>query len=53
MKITLANGTELNPILVKGASAYVQGARRDTLSFIFPSTESIATLDAVFTDKWN
>lgn len=51
MKITLANGTELNPLLVKGATAHVQGTRRDTLSFIFPATEGITALDEAFTEK--
>lgn len=49
MKITLANGTELNPILVTGGAKYVQGQNRDTLNFIFPETEDITELDAAFT----
>lgn len=48
MKIILANGKELNPILVMGAHTYVQGANRDTLSFIFPATESMEELDVAF-----
>lgn len=49
MKIILANGTELNPILVKGESRYVQGANRDVLSFVFAEETSLDELDAVFT----
>jgi hypothetical protein len=48
MKIKLATGAELNPILVTGAPTYVQGAKRDTLTFIFPATESLEALDAAF-----
>ncbi len=50
MIIRLANGTELNPIVVTGASSYVKGAKRDVLSFVFPNSESMAALDAAFTD---
>lgn len=49
MKITLANGTELNPILVSGGRRTVYGQNRDSLSFVFPVTEGIEALDAVFT----
>lgn len=49
MKIILNNGTELTPILVTGGQKYVQGQNRDTLNFIFPVTEDITELDAVFT----
>lgn len=48
MKIILANGTELNPILATGGQKYVQGQNRDTLNFIFPATEDITELDAAF-----
>ena len=48
MKIILTNGTELSPILVTGGASYVQGAKRDTLSFIFPATEDMNALDAAF-----
>ena len=50
MKIKLTNGAELSPIMVTGAQTYVQGAKRDTLSFIFPETESMEALDAAFTE---
>ena len=49
MKITLANGMELNPILVSGGRRVVYGQSRDSLSFIFHATEGIEALDAVFT----
>lgn len=49
MKIKLTNGMELSPIIVMGGSSQAQGARRDTLHFVFPATENMATLDAAFT----
>lgn len=49
MKITLANGAELNPILVTGSHKYVQGQNRDTLSFVFPASAGMDALDAAFT----
>ena len=48
MTIKLVNGVELTPILVTGASSYVQGAKRDTLTFIFSATEDMAVLDEAF-----
>lgn len=49
MKIILTNGTELEPILVKGGLRRVQGADRDTLSFVFPASAGLEALDAAFT----
>ena len=49
MKIILNNGTELNPILVMGAPRQIQGARRDTLSFVFPAEVGMDALDVAFT----
>ena len=49
MKIILANDTELNPIIVTGGQRCVQGQSRDTLSFIFPATAGMETLDDAFT----
>lgn len=49
MKIILTNGLELNPIMVTGETRHIQGADRDTLSFVFPETVSLDELDAVFT----
>ena len=51
MKIILANGTELNPIIVTGGSRFLNGASRDALSFIFPAETSLDELDALFTDE--
>lgn len=51
MKIKFANGKELNPILVTGAQANVQGARRDCLTFIFPASEGMGVLDEAFSEK--
>lgn len=51
MTIKLANGKELHPIVVKGASSYVQGENRDTLSFIFSASESMEALDDAFTES--
>ena len=50
MKIILANGTELNPLLVTGATSYIQGSNRDTLTFVFPATESMEALDKAFSE---
>lgn len=50
MKIILANGTELNPIIVTGGGRHINGAHRDTLNFIFPQDASLDELDALFTD---
>lgn len=50
MKIILANGTELNPLSIKGAPKEVQGAKRDTLSFIFSGNEDINALDNAFSE---
>lgn len=49
MKIILANGKELSPILVTGGPRMVQSASRDTLNFIFPSDVSMASIDEAFT----
>ena len=49
MKIILNNGKELSPILVTGGPRMVQGASRDTLSFIFPADVSMAAIDQAFT----
>ena len=49
MKIILANGKELSPILVTGGPRNIQGASRDTLSFIFPAGVSMASIDEAFT----
>lgn len=51
MKIILANGSELNPILATGGKRSVQGATRDTLTFVFPADTSLDELDALFTTE--
>ena len=51
MKIKLANGTELNPLVVKGASSFIQGATRDKLSFVFSADEDINALDKAFSES--
>ena len=49
MKVILANGTELEPILVTGERRIVQGASRDSLSFVFPEDAGLDAMDALFT----
>ena len=49
MIIKLTNGTELNPILTMGGQKYIQGASRDTLSFVFPADTSMDELNTLFT----
>ena len=49
MKIILANGVELAPIMVTGARKMVQGQSRDTLSFVFGPGIGLDALDAAFT----
>ncbi len=51
MKITLTNGTALNPIMVAGGQKFVQGQSRDTLNFIFPASVGMDALDAAFTPE--
>lgn len=51
MRIKLENGTELSPIVVTGEQRQVQGARRDVITFVFPETENIITLDGLFTEE--
>lgn len=51
MKITLTNGTELNPLSIYGISREVQGAKRDTLHFVFPVEAGMENLDAIFTEE--
>ena len=48
MKIILNNGKELSPILVTGGPRMVQGASRDTLSFIYPADVSMESIDVAF-----
>lgn len=48
MNIQLRDGTALTALLVTGGPRFVQGQSRDTLSFVFPATESMEALDAAF-----
>lgn len=51
MKIRLADGTEKQLIMVQGGPKHVQGATRDSLSFVFDDTEELAELDSLFVEK--
>lgn len=50
MQIKLDDGIMLEPYKVVGTQKHLQGALRDTLTFIFPATESMEYLDSVFTE---
>lgn len=50
MKVILANGQELAPIMVTGGGRFISGQKRDTLNFIFPQGTSLEELDSLFTD---
>lgn len=47
--VILADKTELTALEVSGATQYIQGSNRDALTFIFPASEGMETLDAAFT----
>lgn len=48
MKIILCNGVELTPNTVTGTKRLVQGASRDTLTFVFQDGTSLDELDRIF-----
>jgi len=48
MRIILANGVEVNPIMITGATKHIQGASRDTLTFVFDGTVGLDAVDAMF-----
>lgn len=48
MKIILNNNAELAPLSVIGGRKNVQGANRDTLTFVFPADTDMAELDGIF-----
>ena len=48
MKIILNNNAELAPLSVIGGRKNVQGANRDTLTFVFPADTNMAYLDGIF-----
>ena len=52
MKIILNNEIELFPISAIGGKRFVQGANRDTISFIFPVDTSLDEIDAIFTEAY-
>lgn len=51
MKIILASGAELTPIMVTGETRFVQNANRDTLTFVFDDTYGMDWLDQHFTES--
>lgn len=51
MNIKLSNGTTLSPILITGEKRNVQGAIRDTLTFVFPASTGLETLDEAFNEN--
>ena len=54
MKITLANGTELEAIKVDGGKRFVQNAQRDVLTFWFAKeAANFEELDAAFGSAQN
>lgn len=48
MKVILCNGAELTPNTVTGTKRLVQGASRDTLTFVFPDGTSLDELNRIF-----
>lgn len=48
MKIILNNNAELAPLSVIGGRKNVQGANRDTLTFVFPADTNMVELDGIF-----
>lgn len=51
MHLILTDGTQLNHIGATGTTKYLQGANRDTITFIFPETYGMDELDAMFTEE--
>ena len=50
MKMILANGMELEPLMVTGQKQTVQGMLRDVLTFVFADTVGMDELDGIFTE---
>lgn len=48
MKVILSNGEVLIPNTVTGTKRLVQGASRDTLTFVFPGGTSLDEMDEAF-----
>lgn len=51
MKIRLTDGTELPLLMVTGGPKHIQGASRDSLSFVFDGTANLEELDSLFTEQ--
>ena len=51
MKIIFNDNTEKSLIMVTGESMFVQGANRDTLTFVFDDTNTLDGLDELFTEE--
>lgn len=51
MKVILANGVELNPIIITGSSRKVHGATRDVLTFVFDENTTLESLETTFTES--
>ena len=51
MKVILHNGTELEAMSVFGSHEVVQGEGRDCLSFVFPASDGLEAINAVFSEK--
>ena len=50
MKIILANGVELNPYTAEGGGRFLQGTKRDCLTFSFSADEGIEKIDNAFSE---
>ncbi len=51
MKMIFAHGAERTPLSIIGGNRIVYGVIRDSLSFVFPESEDMTALDAVFTPE--
>lgn len=51
MKVILANGTELTPIVITGGRRMIHGVNRDVLFFVFPTDVGMEYLDSAFTES--
>ena len=51
MYIVLADGTKITHIGATGATKYLQGANRDTITFEFDSSHSVDELRNLFTEQ--
>lgn len=51
MKIILTDGTELDALMATGETVHVQGADRDSLTFVFDESYSMDELDELFCEE--